>query len=300
MNGNDIFMMRRVWVLILFVLAGNIATGQKHPTQVRYGQDANSACGNVILGSGFEKSGMVRYVARPKIVESKWSGRQLTIKIFVVSECCPPDYLGYVKQADTLILYYGDKKNIPTKNGSEEIGICMCGNNGCCYEFEYRIKGLNRNTNYLVAASPVLYIGRFKPYPLGYTDGRNKSIYYSAAGDSLETSLDTKINDAVSHYKMLGNLYDLLIEQHNNENSEERATIDEIEKNWIKYFKCKEAIYDEFVKSKLNASLYNSKIGDFESRVLHELKILEPKLNTVSKYLHAGGIDEPIKELKVK
>ena len=140
--------MKTVLGLIFLLLTVNISLGQQRLIEVNYNHDPNSSCGHVTLGSGFEKSGMVQYVARPRILESKWIDQQLTIKIFVVSDCCPPDFLGYMVHSDTLKLYYGDKKSIPDKYGRpKEVDICMCGHNGCSYEFEYEINGLQKDKN---------------------------------------------------------------------------------------------------------------------------------------------------------
>jgi hypothetical protein len=287
--------MKRGSALVLLSLTIGIAIGQKRPIQVSYTPDYNNSCGEVILGSGFEKSGMVRYVARSKILESKWNGRQLTIKIFVVSECCPPDYLGYVERSDTLILYYGDKKGLPTKDGMpDEVEICLCGHNGCCYEFEYVINGLSRSTNYLVAVSNVSAFG-LKPYPIGYIDSKYKSVHYSRQCLSLESCLDEKIDEAVLYYKKLSPMYDSLIDHHNNQSQKEKDMVDQIERVWIKYFSFREAIYDEFLTSNLDGDLYNRKLNEFELQIQRELKLLEPKLNITSKYLHGGSFIEPIK-----
>jgi hypothetical protein len=159
--------MKAVLGLIFLSLTVNISLGQKRLVEVNYNRDPSSSCAHVRLGSGFEKSGMVQYVARPTIIESKWMDRQLTIKIFVVSDCCPPDYLGYMVHSDTLKLYYGDKKSIPDNYGRpKEVDICMCGHNGCPYEFEYKIDGLEKHKNYLVTVSDVLGIGSINPYPI--------------------------------------------------------------------------------------------------------------------------------------
>jgi hypothetical protein len=273
---------------------------QKRPIQVSYTPDYNNSCGEVILGSGFEKSGMVRYVARPKILESKWNGRQLTIKIFVVSDCCPPDYLGYMEQSDTLILYYGDKKSLPTKSGMpDEVEICLCGHNGCCYEFEYSINGLSRSTNYLVAVSDVLAFG-LKPYTIGYTDSKYKSVHYATECLSLDSCLEEKINEAVSHYKKLGPMYDSLINHHNNQSQKEKDMVDQIARVWIKYFVCREAIYDEFLRSNLDGDLYSRRLNQFESQIQSELKLLEPKLSITYEYLQGGSFIEPIKKIKIR
>jgi hypothetical protein len=291
--------MKRIWGII-FISITSIAWGQKRPIPVNFDSDTNNSCGHVSLGSGFEKSGMVQYVARPKIIESKWDGRQLTIKIFVVSDCCPPDFLGYVEQSDTLNLYYGDKKSLPNKNGQpQEIEICMCGHNGCCFEFEYRIKGLKRNTNYLVAISDVIGIGRITPYPIGYTDSKDKSVHYSRACTSFNVCLEDQIDEAVLQYKKLGPLYDSLITLRNNESPNQRDMVDHIKKVWIQYFSYREAIYDEFIRTKIDKTLYDSKINEFESRVWNELKLLEPKLNITNAYLSGGALSEPISELKI-
>jgi hypothetical protein len=291
--------MKRIYLLVLLSFTVNISFGQKYPIQVSYDEDSNSSCGTVTLGSGFEKSGMVRYVARPKIIESKWRGRQLTITIFTVSGCCTHDYLGYVEQSDTLILYYGSQVNLPNKHsGHKEVEICMCGHNGCCFEFEYRITGLKKKTNYLVAISDVMGIGLIKPYLIGYIDEENKSIHYSQDCDLLEECLDKKIEEAVSNYKNLIPLYTLLIEQHKNENPVERETIDNIRRTWIRYFSCREAIYDEFIRSKLDQNVYSLKINEFESQVQSDLLLLESKLNITSEYLIMGSLREPIIENK--
>lgn len=286
---------------MVFLLIVNNALGQERLIQVSYTRDAQSSCGHVTLGSGFEKSGMVQYVARPKIIHSKWVEGQLTIKIFVVSDCCPPDYLGYIVNSDSLKLYYGDKKSIPDKDGRpKEVEICMCGFNGCCYEFEYKVKGLKQDENYLVTVSDVLDIGSIKPYPIGYTDSKYKSVRYSTDCKSFDECLDNKVNDAISYYKKLVPLYDSLIELHTQESAEERRMVNEIRKVWIRYFDCREAIYDEFIRSKVDQETYNSKLTAFESQVENELKILEPKLDIISKYLQGGAITESIHEAKEK
>jgi hypothetical protein len=196
--------MKAVYGLILLSLTVNISLGQKRLIEVNYNHDPTNSCAHVTLGSGFEKSGMVQYVARPRIIESKWIDRQLTIKIFVVSDCCPPDYLGYMVHYDTLKLYYGDKKSIPDMYGQpKEVDICMCGHNGCSYEFEYKINGLKKDKNYLVAISEVIGMGSINPYPIGYTNGRYKSIHYSMKCNTFEVCLDEKIKEAIYIMKNL-------------------------------------------------------------------------------------------------
>jgi hypothetical protein len=291
--------MKTVFGLIFLSLTANISLGQKSLTQVNYTHDPNSSCGHVTLGSGFEKSGMVQYVARPRIIELRWMDGQLTIKIFVVSVCCPPDYLGYMVHSDTLKLYYGDKKSIPDKYGRpKEVDICMCGHNGCCYEFEYKINGLEKEKNYLVAVSDVLSIGSIEPYPIGYTDSRYKSVHYLMKCSSFEECLDVKIDDAISHYKRLGPLYDSLIDLHKNGGPAERKMVDNIKDVWIKYFDCRDAIYDKFIKSNVNHKMYSLKVDEFESYVSKEVKLLEPRLDIVNKYLQSGALAEPIQEIK--
>jgi len=291
--------MKRVFGLLFLSLIANMLMGQNGLKQVDYTKEPKNTCRHVTLGSGFEKSGMVQYVARPKILESKWSGGQLTIKIFVVSDCCPPDYLGYMVHSDTLKLYYGDKMSISDKHGRpKEVQIC-CGFNGCCYEFEYKIKKL-KHKNYLVVTSNVLGIGLIKPFPIGYTDSEYKSVHYSSECRSFDVCLDDKIADALSYYKRLGPLYDSLIDLHKQENAGERKMVDQLKKVWIKYFDCREAIYDEFIKSKVDREVYSSKLAEFESQVEHELKLLEPKLDITSKYLQGGAIAERIIDVKEK
>ena len=181
--------MKKNGQLILLILLATAALGQKLPIQVKHSGDPHTSCGKATLGSGFEKAGMVQYVARPRIIDSKWHDTQLTIKVFVVSECCPPDYLGYLAKSDTLVLYYGNEKHLPTKAGApEEVEICLCGTSGCCYEFEYNVNGLNRNTNYIVAVSDVLDIGFREAYAIGYINGKHKSIRYSNLCESLEVT----------------------------------------------------------------------------------------------------------------
>jgi hypothetical protein len=288
--------MKGVLWLTLFSLILNVAMGQKRLTQVHYARDSAYSCGHVTLGSGFEKSGMVQYVARPKIIESKWTDRQLNIKIFVVSDCCPPDFLGYTEQSDTLNLYWGDKKSIPDEHGTpKEVDICMCGSNGCCYEFEYSIAGLKRNTNYLVAVSDILGIGRVKPYPIGYTDSKEKSVYYSNECDSFDACLDEKIDEAILHYRKLAPLYDSLIVLHKSGSTREKDMVYRIKQVWISYFKCREAIYDEYISSKIESNLYNARTRRFELEVTSELQMLEPRLSITNEYLQGGSLIEPIK-----
>lgn len=291
--------MKTVLGLIFLSLILNNSSGQDRPIEVNYNHDPNSPCGHITLGSGFEKSGMVQYVARPRIVESKWTDRQLTIKIFVVSDCCPPDYLGYMVHSDTLKLYYGDKKSIPDKYGQpKEVDICMCGINGCCYEFEYKIDGLKKDKNYLVAISDVLGIGSINPYPIGYIDSNNKSIHYAMECSSFEICLDEKIKEGISHYKRLGPLYDSLLDLHKYGGSAERKMVNYIKDVWIEYFDCREAIYDKFIKSNMDHKIYSSKVNEFESDVAIELKLLEPRLEIVNKYLKGAAFTEPIQEIK--
>lgn len=290
--------MKIAWGLLLISLTLNATQGQVLPVQVGYTPAADNSCHEANLGSGFSKSGMVQYVARPVILHSKWSGDDLSIRIFVVSDCCPPDYLGYVVKSDTLILYYGDKKSVPQKYGSPaEIDICMCGHNGCCYEFEYNITGLNQKINYLVKISDVVGIGLAPPRPIGYVNGREKSIYYHEC-DSLSKCLSDKIDAAISYYKKLGLLYGHLIDLHTRKSIGERKVVDEITGVWINYFSCREAIYDEFIKSRLDPKYYKSKVAEFEFAIADELELLNPKLEITNIFLRSGAFVEDIKEQK--
>jgi hypothetical protein len=285
--------MKFVVSLIFLSVTINICLGQNALTKVDYHYNPNQSCMLVALGSGFEKSGMAQYVARPRIIESKWLDRRLNIKIFVVSDCCPPDYLGYMVHSDTLKLYYGDEKSIPDKNGQpKEIDICMCGPTGCCYEFEYVIDGLNANKNYLVTVSDVLGIGSRDAYPVGYTDSSLKSIHYSTACNSFKVCLDNKIDEAISHYKKLGPLYDSLLALPRSGGPAERKMVDGIKNVWIKYFECREAIHDKFIESKLGKRVHKGKLTEFEAQVSSEVKLLTPRLDIVSKYLHGGAFLE--------
>ena len=289
--------MHAVFGLILISLSVTISLAQTRAIPVKYNYDPNAGCKQVVLGSGFEKSGMVQYVARSKIIESKWIGKQLSIKIFVVSDCCPPDFLGYLVRNDTLQLYYGDKRSIPVKEGQpKEVEICMCGHNGCGYQFEYKIDGLKKNRNYLVGLSDVLGIGSRAPIPIGYTDGRFKSINYPKEGGLLEVRLDEKIDEAISSYKKLEPLYDSLLQLHRAGGSGESEIVGRIKWVWIDYFTAREAIYDKYVRHNLNTKKYSFRVDKFELDVQNQLKSLMPKLEIVSTFLSGGALSEAIKQ----
>jgi hypothetical protein len=116
--------------------------------------------------------------------------------------------------------------------------------------------------------------------------------------NSFEVCLDGKIKEAILHYKKLGPLYDSLLELDTSVGQSEKKMVDHIKDVWIKYFDCREAIYDQFIKANVDSKMYRAKVAEFELRVSNEVKLLEPRLNIVNKYLQGGAFAEPIKEIK--
>jgi hypothetical protein len=93
-------------------------------------------------------------------------------------------------------------------------------------------------------------------------------------------------------------LYDSLLELHKNGGPAEQKMVDHIKDVWIKYFDSREAIYDKFIKSNVDNKMYRLKVDEFESHVSKEVKLLEPRLNIVNKYLQGGALAEPIQDIK--
>jgi hypothetical protein len=172
----------------------------------------------------------------------------------------------------------------------------MCGHNGCGYQFEYKIDGLKKNRNYLIEISDVLGIGLRSPIPIGYSDGKYKSINYPIEGRLLEGRLDEKITEAMSAYKKLQPLYDSLLEMHRVGGSAQGEIVNRIKRVWIDYFALREAIYDKYVRSNVDSKKYSVKVDRLELNVQNELKSLMPKLEIVSTFLSDGAVSESVKE----
>lgn len=268
-----------------------LASGQRLPTEIKIVHPFDVSCQDAELGWGFELSGMVNYVARPKIIQSSWLEQTLSIGISVVAECCPPDFLGYSIQKDTIVLYYGFKQNIPTvRNPTDQIQVCLCGHSGCCYEFEYQIPNLRKNINYLIATSNVLDLNlNFKksPNPINYLRSEHKSIFYQHC-DFPELCLNQYMEMSLKVYKELRPLYTDLMTEIERDSNAKGELLMKIRNLWTEFFSLEGAINDNFVKLKLEQKKYLEATAKHRSDLEAEMVELRKVLIEVDKHLYKG------------
>jgi hypothetical protein len=281
---------RAHWLMVLMFAIGCQVKAQK--TQLRElhpSHEIDNLCqGSVSLGSGFERSGMNNRVVPPRILESYWRADTLFVRLAVVLDCCPHDYLGYTLAADSLVLYYGVKSDIPPEKGEvSEIRVCLCVDTGCCYEFEYEIPGLNKATNYWIGAQDVVVFRRLNPFPLQYLYPEKQSILYSSC-DNLDRCFREHIEQSIVQYRKLLPLYEQLLGEIETDHKDKYQTIEQLRRIWWNYFSEERAIMDPYLRTRLAPGLWDQLMVEQRAAIAHELEKLSDIMNKVSRQVRGG------------